>query len=355
VHEGTYKSWAERAAYFERLQAAVSQVPGVTMTAISSNATPPSNGFDTKGEIVGAATAEDRHMRVNLVSPEYLPLLKVPLLAGRIWNDEENQRGAPVIVVNQTLARRFFPNGDAIGHVIKFPSVVAQPPYFFTSAGISGGMLIVGVVEDKLDDGLSKPVFPESFVPYTTAMGMYTQILVRSQTSPLPLLHAIRAKVNSVDHDQQVNGQVDDLEHWISNEPEWARGRLIAMLFGAFAALALALAAVGLYSVVSYSVVQRTNEFGIRMALGASRTHVLSIVFRSTIASVAAGIAAGLVLSVALSRVMGTLAEENQASSRDPLLLVAATFTLALVAALACAVPARRAAETDPMTAIRYE
>jgi ABC-type antimicrobial peptide transport system permease subunit len=196
---------------------------------------------------------------------------------------------------------------------------------------------------------------PEGFVPFTSSMGMYTQILVRSAGSPLALLHAVAAKVNSVDHDQQVNGQVNDLEHWISNEPEWARGRLIAMLFGAFAALALALAAVGLYSVVSYTVVQRTNEFGIRMALGAPKGHVLGIVFRSTVLSVGAGIAAGVVLSVALSRVMGHLAEESQASSRDPLLLIASTVALALVAALACAVPARRAAGTDPMTAIRYE
>jgi len=356
VHDGTYKSWAERAAYFEKLQAAVSEVPGIQMTAISSNATPPSNGFDTKAVIVGASATEDRQMRVNLVSPEYFPVLKIPLLQGRIWNADENHRGAGVMVVNETLARRFFPDGDAVGHVIKFPEVVKpQPPYRFVSPGVEGGMLIVGVVADKRDDGLSKPILPEGFVPFTSSMGMYTQILVRSAGSPLALLHAVAAKVNSVDHDQQVNGQVNDLEHWISNEPEWARGRLIAMLFGAFAALALALAAVGLYSVVSYTVVQRTNEFGIRMALGAPKGHVLGIVFRSTVLSVGAGIAAGVVLSVALSRVMGHLAEESQASSRDPLLLIASTVALALVAALACAVPARRAAGTDPMTAIRYE
>jgi ABC-type antimicrobial peptide transport system permease subunit len=134
--------------------------------------------------------------------------------------------------------------------------------------------------------------------------------------------------------------------------PEWARGQLISWLFGAFAGLALTLAAVGLYSVVSYTVVQRTNEFGIRIALGAQKGHVLGIVFRSMIASVGGGILAGGVLTLALNRV---LASWDAESSRDPLLLLAAAVSLALVAGLACALPARRAAGLDPMTAIRYE
>ena len=116
--------------------------------------------------------------------------------------------------------------------------------------------------------------------------------------------------------------------------------------------LALVLAAVGLYSVVAYTVVQRTNEFGIRIALGAKKGHVLGIVFRSTVASVGAGIAAGVVLTIALNKVMTSWAAE---SSRDPLLLLAATFVLAMVATLACIIPAWRAAGVNPMTAIRYE
>jgi ABC-type antimicrobial peptide transport system permease subunit len=112
---------------------------------------------------------------------------------------------------------------------------------------------------------------------------------------------------------------------------------------------------VGLYSVVSYAVAQRTNEFGIRVALGAPRGHVLRIVFSSTLVSVGSGIAAGLVLSLALSSVMAHWSKAAQVSSRDPLPLAAATLTLMLVAAIACAIPARRAAEVDPMTAIRYE
>jgi ABC-type antimicrobial peptide transport system permease subunit len=159
-------------------------------------------------------------------------------------------------------------------------------------------------------------------------------------------------QVNSLDPEQQINGQVEDLDHWITGLQEWRQQQLVAWLFGAFAVLALALAAIGLYSVVSYSVAQRTNEFGIRMALGAQRTHVLKIVFASTVVSVGSGIAAGVVLTLALNKVLARWAEN---SSRDPIVLLIVTVLLAVVAAFACAAPARRAIEVDPMTALRYE
>jgi putative ABC transport system permease protein len=352
IHDGTYKTWAERAAFFEQLREQAAQVPGVTMAAISSNATPPDNGFTTKFEIVGKPSSQEQNFRFNMVSAGYFPVLKIPLVQGRIWNEEESHRGAPVMVVNQTLVRRYFPNGDAVGHSLKIPELKPQPPYLLTRLSGEDSMLIVGVVADKLDDGLAKPIEPEVFVPYTGLMGMYTQILVRSEVPPLTLLHAVRAKVNAIDHDQQTSGDVRDLEHWISRTPEYARGQLVAWLFGAFATLALALAAVGLFSVVSYTAVQRTNEFGIRIALGADRGHVLGLVFRSTVMSVGGGILAGLALTLALNKIMASWAAE---SSRDPLLLFVATCVLSLVATLACAIPAWRAAGIDPMKAIRYE
>lgn len=352
IHDGTYTTWAARAAYFEQLHDKIAEIPGISVAAISSNATPPDNGFNTKFEILGKPAAQEQSFRLNMVSLEYFPALRIPLLQGRIWDQAESHRGAGVMVINQTMARRYFPNGDALGHSIKVPEAVAQPPYLLMAPGSEGWLLIVGVVADKLDAGLSKPIVPEVFVPYTMVMGMYTQLLVRSEVPPLSLLHAVRAKVNSIDHDQQTNSDVRDLEHWITRMPEYARGQLVSWLFGAFAALALALAAVGLYSVVSYTVAQRTNEFGIRIALGARPSHVLNIVFRSTVMSVGGGILAGIALTLALNRVMASWSAE---SSRDPLLLFAATCVLSLVATFACALPAWRAAGVDPMTAIRYE
>jgi len=354
VHEGTYKTWPERVAYFERLRSAAAEVPGVTMTAISTNATPPSNGSQTHFEISGRPSASEQPTRLNFVSPEYFPALRIAMAQGRIWDQTENHNAAPVVVVNQTFARRYFPSGDAIGHSIKFPEVRDAPPFNLTAPSAYGNLLIVGIIQDKLDDGLSKPVVPEAFVPYTLGLRMGTQILVRSDVSPLTLLHAVSAKVNSIDHDQQTNSGTEDLDHWIQDQPEWARGRLLTWLFGAFAALALAMSAVGLYSVVSYSVVQRTNEFGIRMALGAQRAHVLGIVFRSTAASVGSGVVAGIVLTLALSKVISH-GHTDSAYSFNPLVIIGATLVLAAVAALACALPARRAAGVDPMKAIRYE
>jgi ABC-type antimicrobial peptide transport system permease subunit len=145
---------------------------------------------------------------------------------------------------------------------------------------------------------------------------------------------------------------VADLETWISDEPEWQQEHLVSWIFGAFAGLALALAAVGLYSVVSYTVAQRTNEFGIRMALGAQRGHVMRIVFASTLAAVGSGVLAGLALTVILNKVV---AQWAQGDSSDPAILLGGTLLLVLVAGIASAIPAFRAAQVTPMTALRCE
>ena len=264
----------------------------------------------------------------------------------------ETVRGARVAVINETLAQRYWPNGDAIGHQMRVPKLKAEPPYNPGVPGSDSWLQIVGVVADARDDGLRNAIRPAVYVPYTSVMRMFTQILVRTKVAPLSLLHSVRAQVLSVNSEQQVMGNVRNLDQWITTQPEWAQQRLVAGLFGAFAVLALLLAAVGLYSVVSYAVAQRTSEIGIRMSLGARQTHVLQLVFTSTAASVGAGLAVGVVLSFVLNTLFKEWAE---GSSRDPLVLLIVTVLLAATAAAACFFPARRASSVDPMIALRSQ
>ena len=182
------------------------------------------------------------------------------------------------------------------------------------------------------------PVKPAIYLPYTLNMWMWTQIWCAPASIRAPIVHSVKQQIVAVNPDQQATLWDDGiLESWIRNQPVFARGRFVSVLFAAFSVLALVLAAIGLYSVVSYSVVQRTNEFGIRMALGAQRRHVLKIVFASAGISVGLGIVAGLGLSFALNRLIAQWVENASAS---PLVLLAASFLLLAVAALACLLPA---------------
>jgi predicted permease len=343
----------EIAAYFEQLRSKVAEVPGVSIAAISSNATPPRNGSYARFEILGRSAAEQQKASINYVSPEYFAALKIPLLEGRLWTETENHAGAHVAVVNQTLGRRYFPNGDTLAHSLKVPDFEARPPAILTPPKIAESWLpIVGVVGDARNDGLTNPITPAVYLPYTQNMRMGTQILVKSQAPPLGLLHAVRAQLTTIDPEQQSFSRTEDLDTWITDQQDWQQERLAAWIFGVFGGLALALAAVGLYSVVSYTVAQRTNEFGVRMALGAPRGHVLRIVFTSTVGSLAAGIGVGLALSVGLNTV---LAQWAKANSNDPAILLAGALVLSAVSALASAIPAWYATRVDPMTALRSE
>ncbi len=168
VHEGAYKTWAERKAFFEQIFAKVEQVPGVRMAAVSSNATPPSNGANLKFEILGNPSGQDQTFRFNMVSKEYFPVLRIPLVQGRIWDADETHRGAALAVINQTFAKRYFPAGDAIGHTFTVVELKSPPPFLLLAPGVQSGFLIIGVVGDKLDDGLTNPIQPEAYVPFTT-------------------------------------------------------------------------------------------------------------------------------------------------------------------------------------------
>ena len=352
VHDNSYTTWGSRSQYFTQLMDKVAAMPQVKMAGLSTNGTPPTNGADNRFEIMGKPSSEDQHARLNFVSHEYFPVLQIPLMQGRLWDDSETKRGARLAVINATLAKQYFPAGDAVGHQVRLPNLKADPPMTLAIPESNDWLEVVGVVGDALDDGLGKPVKPGIYIPYTIWMPVFTQVLVRTDGPPLGILHDVRRQIHEVDADQQTIGDVRSLQEWITTQREWSQQHLVAMLFGAFAALALSLAAVGLYSVVSYTVAQRTNEFGIRMALGAQRHDVLRIVFLSTASSVVTGIVVGVVLSLVMKRIV---AQWAQGSSISFAVLLGVTLLLATVAALASGLPAHRASTVDPMQALRYE
>jgi len=352
VHENTFNTWAERAAYFMQLRDRVAAMPGVIGAGISTNATPPSSGWTQPFEILGKNASEQQEARTNFVSPEYFTILHIPLVEGRLWEQSEVSRGATLAVVNQAFVRRYFPGEEILNHSMRIPRLTSQPPNRLNATGSDGWLQIIGVVGDSLDDGLDKPILPALYLPYTVNMWMGTQILVRAQGEPLAMLHSVRQEIAAVNPDQQSYSQVDDLETWIKREPEFANSRLISILFAAFSGLALVLAAVGLYSVVSYSVVQRTSEFGIRMALGAQRADVLRIVALSASASVGLGLTSGLALSLGLGRVITRWVQNG---THDPLIVLGVSLLVIVVAGLACLIPALRALAVDPTTALRCE
>ena len=351
LREDSYRTWPARVAFFEQLRGKVAETSGVTTAAISTDATPPRNGWIMGFEILGKPVANPPMGSINLTSPDYFSVLRIPLLQGRIWSDAENSRGAHVAVINRTLAQRYFPNGDAIGHSVKMPGLEGNPATVLSPPHIGSSWLqIVGIVDDARNDGLRTVARPAVFVPYTFSMGESTEILVRSEVPPMTLLHTLREQLREINPDQPTFAS--DLETRLTYEPEWQQEHIAAWIFGAFAWLALALAAIGLHSVASYTVAQRTNEFGIRLALGAQRGDLLRIVFRSALGSMGAGIFAGVALSLALSQIIAKWAQGN---ARDPVILLAGTIILGLVSALACAIPARRASKVDPLGALRCE
>ncbi len=358
MHFQDQKSWEgiktreARAAYIERVRESIARVPGVLSIAVSMDSTPPYSGVERGFEFAGAPASEDQQARVHLVGPRYFATLQIPLLAGRYWSDVENTRGDGVAVINEAMARRYWPNGGAIGKQLKIPSLKSDAPLVSASDFSSGTREIIGVVGDARNDGLERAALPAIYVPYTTLMAPYTQYLIKAQSEPLAMMPAIRAAVQSVDSDQPISNGYSNLKEAIERDAQWSRQRLFSVLFGVFSAIALMLAMVGLFSVVSYSVAQRTNEFGVRMALGAQRSHVLWIAVRTTAWSAGSGIVVGLLVNLLLQ---GFLVRWMRVHASNTLGVATVTLLLALCALAACILPALRAASIRPVEALRYE
>jgi predicted permease len=351
LHDNQYKTWESRAVYFEQLRQKVSEIPGVTDAAVSIYSNPPRSGFDQSFEISGRASSKPETALLQLVSPEFFPALRIPLLRGRFWNSDENQKVARLAVVNRTLAQRYFSNGDALGRSLKLLPI-EDPNLLVPHNSTDSRVTIIGIVDDVLNDNLRNPVQPAIYVPFTFLMPDAAQILVRANVPPLTLLNTVRSQIAKVNPEQQFSRDTEELTAWISDGPEWQQERLAASVFPFFGLMAIILAAVGLYSVVTYTVAQRTNEFGIRMALGALPANLLRLVLRSASRTVGFGIIVGIGLTFALSKVLAHYAD---GSAHDAPLLTAAALVMILVAIAASLIPARQASRIDPMVALRHE
>ncbi|HEX2663526.1 MAG TPA: ABC transporter permease [Candidatus Acidoferrum sp.] len=357
LHNPALQSREARAAYIELIREKIASVPRVSTVAVGVGATPPRADVQTSFVVDGSGDGEQTQARVMLVGERYFAALRIPLIQGRIWNTDENSRGDFVAVVNRAFATRYLSSSNALGRQLRIPALPFQNRFTASSAQSTAWRQIIGVVGDARNDGIGRPVVPAIYLPYTTLMRAWAQFLVRTKGDPLTCLHSIRAAIASVAPDQQISISVGDfngtftLTEAIEHDAQYSRQRLFSILFGVFSAMALGLALVGILSVVAYSVAQRTTEFGIRLALGAPRAHVLWIAARIALVSAAAGIVIGLGFDSFLGAV---LAHWMQSAFAARSLFTAAAL-LALSALLACLLPARHAIAVPPAEALRHE
>jgi predicted permease len=345
-----------RTAYIEQIREKIASVPGVATVAASADATPPYTGAESSFDIDGTRDREQPQARVMLVDQRYLAALRILVLQGRVWNADENTNGDFIAAVNHAFVTRYLSSSSsAVGRQLRIPGLTPRNRYQVTSAQSTAWRQIVGVVGDARNDGLDRPVVPAIYVPYTAMMLPYVQFLVRTQGEPLTYLHSIRAAIASVASDQQIsNGGFNGtftLNEAIERDAQYSRQRLFSILFGVFSAMALALALAGIFSVVADTVAQRTTELGVRLALGASRAHVLWVGARIALVSAAAGIVIGLAFDSFLGAVLAHWMQSAFAAGT----LFAAAALLALSAFLACLLPARHAIAVPPAEALRHQ
>jgi len=336
----TPQQWAE---FSDELLARIQAQPGLQDSAVAvprpiADGTV-NLGFDIVGSPASSASASRTANYVS-VSLNYFHVMGIPLLSGRFFDRRDILSSPRVAVISKTMARLYFPNQDPLGKQLTF----SFPPD-------SGAMCeIVGIVGDVRDVALGQDPGPMMYVPYAQAPFWGANVVVKSTLSPSAVAAAIRQEVQKIDKDLPVTD--------VANMPDLidasvAQPRFRTFLLGLFAIMALVLAATGIFGVISYSVSCRTNEIGIRVALGASSGSILRMVLRETLFLTFAGLALGLPCALAASRLLGHML--FGVSANDPATLAAVAVTLAAVAALAGYVPARRAMRVDPMVALRYE
>jgi putative ABC transport system permease protein len=338
LSEKKYADVAPVASFSKQLVRQVSALPGVQTTGVA-RILPIAHDLPTGFYVEGRPREPDSHLpqtNYSAVSGDYFAAMKIPLLAGRTFNDRDDLKAPRVAIVSAELAERVFPGESAIGKRIN----VTTGPESFRE--------IVGVVGDVKQKGLAQETRPHVYEPFAQAPNHFMTLVVRTDTDPSAIVPAIRAKVFELDHELPLQ-RVTTLDKLISNSIR--QQRFACAVLSVFAGVALVLALAGLYGVISYSVAQRTRELGIRVVLGAQVTDVVRLVLKQGMTFVLLGEVVGIAGAFALTRLIGGLL--FGVSPTDAKTFVTVAVSLFLVALVACYVPARRATRVDPLVALK--
>jgi putative ABC transport system permease protein len=343
--QSRYSQNAQINNFYNQLIERIEVLPGVRSAAIAYDHPLESNWIDSftiEGQAVGEQSLS---ANFNPVSPDYFGAVGAQLLRGRLFTASDDQDHPGVIIVNEAFVRRFFPHEDALGRRIR-PS----PPARIWGDQRPASFEIVGIARDIKSAGLKAEAEPTYYVPASQSPLQDMTILVRTEGDPSDLVPALRSTVTSIDPNQPI-ATVNTMEKIVSDSI--AQPRLHMVLMGLFGALALLLAAVGIYGLLSFSVTQRTQEIGIRMALGATWQDVMTLVLKNGMALVVIGELLGLAGAFALTRLMRGLL--FGVGTTDGFVFVVVVIVLSVVAFAACYIPARRATKVDPLAALRCE
>jgi putative ABC transport system permease protein len=340
---------AQMTAYLRQVIERVETIAGVRDVAVTS-ALPLQGWSYGMPFLIAGQQVVDRANRsacfFKMVSPSYFQALGIRFRKGRVLTQQDVKGSPPVTVINETMAKRYFKNEDPIGKRILIQDIIPGK----TELGPEVPWEVVGIIADEKINGLDDTTSPGVYVPYAQSPTLGVSLVVRGSMEPTGLQKAIEREVHQINKDQPLTN-VKTMET-IKSESVGSN-RLRTTLLGVFAGIALLLASIGIYGVISYSVVQRTHELGVRSALGASKSALLRLVIGGGMLVVGIGVVLGVAGAVAITRLLKSLLFGVTAT--DPLTMGAVVVILCGVALLACYVPARRAAKVDPMVALRYE
>jgi predicted permease len=346
-----YPTWQQRNTLDRSLLESVTNLPGVQAAEIGNEGLP-SSGFRLPFTLAGQPRADSRQVELALVSSRYPQTLGIPLKRGREFTGAEIESGMRVALINESAARLWPAGQDPVGRTMQIDGLaqVADDPQVLAAPGVAAGVTVVGVIGDIKNDGLGGAVFPAVYLPYTVFAPPQRELAVRTTGDPLALVNAVRLKARDLDKDLAV-GKPETLDERLSEETQ--QPRFFMALFSAFAGLGLALAAIGIYSVISYNVTQRVQEIGVRMALGAKRGDILKLILLIVAKFASFGLAIGLVGSLLIERLVRFQMFARTSFGAAPLATI--ILLLAAVSLLAAWLPAARAGNLDPVTALRHE